>query len=104
MTVTSLRVSVPEHQLTIFSAGDDLKAGSCRCGWHALTSKDQDDIGRQFAAHRDTAPAPVVLLCDCCLIRAAAVRHGSVDLCPTCALDELVRHDPRALVALDAVA
>jgi hypothetical protein len=95
MTLASaLRVVVPEHELTIMSAGGDegLKAGLCRCGWKATESKDQDALGRQFLVHRAAAPAPLVSMCDCCTTRAASVRHGCVDLCGACALDELVRN------------
>jgi hypothetical protein len=91
---------MPEHVLTIFSDGAGAKAGSCRCGWAAVPSKDQDDIGSQFARHRSAAPGPVVPMCDCCLVRGASVRHGCVDLCSTCALDELVRNDDRILEAV----
>jgi hypothetical protein len=65
-----------------------------------VPSKDQDDIGSQFAVHRATSPAPVLPICDCCTVRVASVRHGCVDLCSTCALDELVRNDDRHLEAV----
>ena len=102
MTDLAARVVVPEHELTIMSAGGDvgLKAGWCRCGWRAIESKDQDDLGRQFSAHSAAAPRPVLPICDCCCVRVASVRHGCVDLCSSCALDELVRNDDRPLEAV----
>lgn len=101
--MSPLRVIEPEHQLTILSAGGDakLKAGRCRCGWNAIESKDPDDLGRQFADHRAAAPGPVVSTCDCCQVAAAAVRHGCVDLCGACALDELIRNGELDSIDLD---
>lgn len=94
-----MKVIEPVHQLTIMSAGEGYKAGRCTCTWNAVASKDQDDIGRQFADHRAEAPTPVIPICDTCQVAAAAVRHGCVDLCGACALDELVRNGELEVVA-----
>lgn len=92
-------VAVAEHQLTILGVPTG-RQGLCRCSWATDVEQFVDRIGELFAshlAHVRSAREVVLPICDVCQREPAEIRHGVVELCAACALDEIGRHHLEAV-------